>query len=129
MIYRLEFHYFFFSGSTVLKHRKVKHYGYEFIYGKNNINKNKCLDAKIPDVCYPHLKKLVLNGYISRIPDQLTVNHYLPGQGMYNFYLFIYYRRYVVYCNMFLPQEQTLLFYYYYLSTVFAFVQCTFFFF
>lgn len=76
--------------NTVLKHRKVKHYGYEFIYGKNNINKNKCLDTKIPDICYPHLEKLVFNGYIPKIPDQLTVNHYLPGQGKCYFYLFIY---------------------------------------
>lgn len=59
------------------------HYGYEFIYEKNNVNKHKSLDAKIPAVCYSHLEKLVSHGYIPRVPDQLTVNHYLPGHGMY----------------------------------------------
>ncbi|GFS55196.1 alkylated DNA repair protein alkB homolog 8 [Trichonephila clavipes] len=67
---------------AVLKHRKVKHYGYEFIYGSNNVDKNKSLDEKIPDVCIPHLQRLVALGYLSKIPDQLTVNHYLPGQGI-----------------------------------------------
>ncbi|XP_035227218.1 alkylated DNA repair protein alkB homolog 8-like [Stegodyphus dumicola] len=70
------------NDKAVLKHRKVKHYGYEFIYGSNNIDKNKCLDSKIPTICMPHLEKLVALGYIPRVPDQLTVNHYLPGQGI-----------------------------------------------
>lgn len=86
--------------NTVLKHRKVKHYGYEFIYGKNNINKNKCLDTKIPDICHPHLEKLVLNGYIPKIPDQLTVNHYLPGQGKCYFYLFkLFSSQFMLFCE------------------------------
>ncbi|GFS77327.1 alkylated DNA repair protein alkB homolog 8 [Nephila pilipes] len=67
---------------AILKHRKVKHYGYEFIYGSNNIDKNKRLDEKIPDVCIPHLQRLVTLRYLSKIPDQLTVNHYLSGQGI-----------------------------------------------
>lgn len=79
-----------FSDCTSLKHRKVRHYGYEFIYGKNNVDKNKSLDAKIPDVCYPHLQRLVSEGYIAQIPDQLTVNQYLPGQGMTFFFHNIY---------------------------------------
>ncbi|KAF8776862.1 Alkylated DNA repair protein alkB like protein [Argiope bruennichi] len=70
------------SEKAVLKHRKVKHYGYEFIYGSNNVDKNRCLDEKVPDICIPYLEKIVALGYLPRIPDQLTVNHYLPGQGI-----------------------------------------------
>ncbi|XP_054719529.1 alkylated DNA repair protein alkB homolog 8-like isoform X2 [Uloborus diversus] len=70
------------NDNTVLKHRKVKHYGFEFIYGSNNVDKNKALDEKIPAKCMPHLEKLVALGYISKVPDQLTVNYYAPGQGI-----------------------------------------------
>ncbi|XP_053679008.1 alkylated DNA repair protein alkB homolog 8 [Anopheles nili] len=70
--------------ANTLKHRKVHHYGYEFIYGTNNVDKKKPLERKIPSICnelwerlrdlHPHLK-----GYL---PDQLTVNQYEPGQGI-----------------------------------------------
>ncbi|GIY66674.1 alkylated DNA repair protein alkB homolog 8 [Caerostris extrusa] len=71
-----------YDEKTVLKHRKVKHYGYEFKYGINNVDKTECLEEKIPEIFIPHLEKLIVLGYISRVPDQLTVNHYLPGQGI-----------------------------------------------
>ncbi|KAG8193528.1 hypothetical protein JTE90_003739 [Oedothorax gibbosus] len=67
---------------AVLKHRKVKHYGYEFVYGSNTIDRSQKLEEDIPDVCLPHLQKLVALGHLARIPDQLTVNHYLPGHGI-----------------------------------------------
>uniref|UniRef100_A0AAG5DN45 Fe2OG dioxygenase domain-containing protein n=1 Tax=Anopheles atroparvus TaxID=41427 RepID=A0AAG5DN45_ANOAO len=67
-----------------LKHRKVKHFGYEFIYGANNVDKGRPLERKIPpacDVLWDRLRKLhpLLNWHI---PDQLTVNQYEPGQGI-----------------------------------------------
>ena len=65
-----------------MKHRKVRHFGYEFIYGKNNIDKEKPLDESIPDICKPIIDKLVDDGVISWKPDQLTVNQYETGQGM-----------------------------------------------
>ncbi|KAG5882107.1 hypothetical protein JTB14_016870 [Gonioctena quinquepunctata] len=47
-----------------MKHRQVKHYGYEFRYDINNVNKDKPLEEGIP-------------------PEyQLTINHYSPGQGI-----------------------------------------------
>lgn len=64
-----------------LKNRRVLHYGYEFVYGVNNIARDTPLGHGIPDVCLPLLHELVSRGYISRMPDQLTVNEYLPGQG------------------------------------------------
>lgn len=70
--------------SEPMKFRKVKHFGYEFLYGINNVNKNNPLQESIPTECdflwrrlsekYPEFK------YFK--PDQLTVNHYLPGQGI-----------------------------------------------
>lgn len=67
-----------------LKNRKVIHFGYEFIYGSNNVDPNCPLDKKIPKDCeqlwdilkqrYPSFRKFQ--------PDQLTVNRYAPGDGI-----------------------------------------------
>ena len=66
-----------------MKHRKVKHYGYEFIYGRNNIDKENPLDDCIPNICKSLVDKMVREGLIPWQPDQLTVNQYDAGQGMY----------------------------------------------
>uniref|UniRef100_A0A182Y9F9 Fe2OG dioxygenase domain-containing protein n=1 Tax=Anopheles stephensi TaxID=30069 RepID=A0A182Y9F9_ANOST len=67
-----------------LKHRKVKHFGYEFVYGTNNVDKTKPLERKIPAVCDELWKRLQnLHPELRwHVPDQLTVNHYDPGQGI-----------------------------------------------
>ncbi|XP_011196240.1 alkylated DNA repair protein alkB homolog 8 [Zeugodacus cucurbitae] len=72
-----------------LKHRRVKHFGYEFIYGENNVNPSRPLNEKIPNECdilWPRLKtamtKLGLPAWNWEVPDQLTVNVYEPGQGI-----------------------------------------------
>ncbi|XP_053729015.1 alkylated DNA repair protein alkB homolog 8 isoform X1 [Synchiropus splendidus] len=65
-----------------LKHRKVKHYGYEFRYDNNNVDKDKPLAVGIPEVCLSILDRCVTHGYINVLPDQLTVNQYEPGQGI-----------------------------------------------
>ena len=59
----------------------MKHYGYEFIYGLNNVNKHKPLEQGIPEPCLPIMERMKQSGHISHIPDQLTVNQYIPGQG------------------------------------------------
>lgn len=67
-----------------MKHRLVKHYGYEFRYDTNNIDKDKPLDKKIPIECnflWDKLSKSDLP-YRHFVPDQLTINHYKPGQGI-----------------------------------------------
>lgn len=64
-----------------LKLRRVKHYGYEFMYGSNNVDINKPLPGGLPAVCGPLLRRIVGDGLVSSIPDQLTVNEYLPGAG------------------------------------------------
>lgn len=70
--------------SQYMKHRKVKHYGYEFRYDINNVDKDKPLKESIPDDCnflWPRLSEIHPN--LSNFkPDQLTVNHYKPNQGI-----------------------------------------------
>ncbi|KAI9558419.1 hypothetical protein GHT06_015201 [Daphnia sinensis] len=62
-----------------LKHRTVKHYGFEFKYGSNKVDRNP-LPNGIPEEMEPIITKLVEFGMAR--PDQLTVNHYAPGQGI-----------------------------------------------
>uniref|UniRef100_A0A146LKU3 tRNA (carboxymethyluridine(34)-5-O)-methyltransferase n=1 Tax=Lygus hesperus TaxID=30085 RepID=A0A146LKU3_LYGHE len=71
------------DGGEDLKQRKVAHFGYEFLYGKNNIDKDKPLSRGLPQACNMIKDRMVKNGYdLKWMPDQLTVNHYLPGQGI-----------------------------------------------
>ncbi|KAF7662152.1 hypothetical protein LDENG_00243880 [Lucifuga dentata] len=65
-----------------LKHRKVKHYGYEFRYDNNSVDKDKPLSAGVPEVCLPVLERCVRDRHIDIMPDQLTVNQYETGQGI-----------------------------------------------
>lgn len=67
--------------SGILKHRQVKHFGFEFRYGINNVDPNNPLAEGIPEICNGFLQKAISMNYVSHFPDQLTVNHYLPGQG------------------------------------------------
>lgn len=67
----------------VLKHRKVKHFGYEFSYKTHNIDPTQPLDeAPIPALCQSLSSRAVEMGLVDMQPDQLTVNRYLPGQGI-----------------------------------------------
>ncbi|XP_066910679.1 alkylated DNA repair protein alkB homolog 8-like isoform X2 [Clytia hemisphaerica] len=70
------------AGENVLKHRSVLHYGYKFLYGSNNIDKEKPMDEGIPRICQQLLDKMLTDGLIHEIPDQLTINQYRPGQGI-----------------------------------------------
>ncbi|XP_069686068.1 alkylated DNA repair protein alkB homolog 8 isoform X3 [Periplaneta americana] len=65
-----------------LKHRKVKHYGYEFRYDTNNVDKDNPLSEGIPSECNFLLERLSARNcnILSSFPNQLTVNHYQPGQ-------------------------------------------------
>lgn len=67
-----------------LKFRKVKHYGYEFKYSTNNVNKAEPLEDAIPRECnflWKRLKEKQPN-FTHFEPDQLTINRYCPGQGI-----------------------------------------------
>uniref|UniRef100_UPI003AB0044F tRNA (carboxymethyluridine(34)-5-O)-methyltransferase alkbh8 isoform X1 n=1 Tax=Centroberyx gerrardi TaxID=166262 RepID=UPI003AB0044F len=70
------------TAQKALKHRRVKHYGYEFRYDNNNVDKDKPLSTGLPEECMPILERCVRNGHIDIMPDQLTVNQYQSGQGI-----------------------------------------------
>ncbi|KFV73056.1 Alkylated DNA repair protein alkB 8, partial [Dryobates pubescens] len=70
------------NAQKTLKHRRVKHFGYEFCYNNNNVDKDKPLPGGIPEICDLFLEKCLKQGYIKHKPDQLTVNQYEPGQGI-----------------------------------------------
>lgn len=68
---------------AVLKHRKVKHYGYEFLYGSSTVDPSSPLPGGLPDICLAVLRRMVDSKLIPVMPDQLTVNEYLPGAGIF----------------------------------------------
>lgn len=65
--------------SHQLKHRQVKHFGYEFEYGTNIVNPDNPI-APIPQD-YEFLQTLFNKHNHKYKYDQLTINKYLPGQG------------------------------------------------
>ncbi|XP_076031512.1 tRNA (carboxymethyluridine(34)-5-O)-methyltransferase ALKBH8-like isoform X2 [Oratosquilla oratoria] len=70
------------SQGQTLKHRQVRHFGYEFQYGSNLVNVNEPLPEGIPAKLSPVLDRLVQEGHMKHKPDQMTVNFYQPGQGI-----------------------------------------------
>lgn len=67
-----------FEDSGNMKHRQVKHYGFEFRYDINNVDKDKPLKEGIPKECDFLWGRLPFDF----TPEQLTVNRYKPGQGI-----------------------------------------------
>ncbi|XP_035536483.1 alkylated DNA repair protein alkB homolog 8 isoform X1 [Morone saxatilis] len=70
------------TAQKALKHRRVKHYGFEFRYDNNNVDKDMPLPVGIPQECLPVLERCVKNKHVNVMPDQLTVNQYESGQGI-----------------------------------------------
>lgn len=77
------------QSNSVLKHRQVEHFGYEFRYDTNNVDINSPLnDKKIPKQCdflWNRIKEK--HEIFKEPPHQLTVNKYEPGQGKIKFIL------------------------------------------
>lgn len=73
------------SGNSVLKHRQVNHFGYEFRYDTNNVDINQPLiDEPIPNECdflWDRLRSQHSQFCETTSPHQLTINKYEPGQG------------------------------------------------
>lgn len=61
--------------------RRVQHYGYKYDYRKRNIDRSMRID-EIPNWCQFIGQKMINNGIIDFMPDQVIVNEYLPGQGI-----------------------------------------------
>ena len=74
----------FQAPENFLKHRYVKHYGYEFLYATSNVDPDCPLPGGLPVICQPFLKRMKEGRLVEKELDQLTVNHYQPGAGMYN---------------------------------------------
>ncbi|KAI1893935.1 hypothetical protein AGOR_G00128770 [Albula goreensis] len=70
------------TAQKALKHRRVKHYGYEFRYDNNNVDKDKPLPGGLPKICDALLERCLKENHIDIRPDQLTINQYEPGQGI-----------------------------------------------
>lgn len=72
-----------FDVNKEMKHRNVKHYGFEFRYDINNVDKKSPLEERLPRECEFIWKRLEDTGKWSNFqPDQLTINQYQPGQGI-----------------------------------------------
>jgi alkylated DNA repair dioxygenase AlkB len=65
---------------TELK-RRVQHYGYIYDYKARCISQDLHIGA-IPDWLASLCDDLHVQDYFKRIPDQVIVNEYLPGQGI-----------------------------------------------
>jgi alkylated DNA repair dioxygenase AlkB len=61
--------------------RRVQHYGYRYDYKARRVDPSMYL-GPIPAFAMPVANKLVERSLFSRVPDQLIVNEYLPGQGI-----------------------------------------------
>lgn len=66
-----------------MKHRQVQHFGYAFRYGTNDVDCESPLEHGIPQQLSFLHDRLVKQRAVKEnfIPDQMTVNRYLPGQG------------------------------------------------
>ena len=93
------------GGKSSLKHRRVKHYGYEFMYTVNNVDINHPLEVDIPPECSNIIDRILENQLIAEKPDQLTINQYQPGQGnaVHPLLSNLLLREYSVYCLHFNP--------------------------
>lgn len=66
--------------SPILK-RRVQHYGYRYEYKKGLLTSSSYLGA-LPDWSQSLAKKFSADGLAAKVPDQVIVNEYKPGQGI-----------------------------------------------
>lgn len=71
--------------NSELKHRKVKHFGYEFCYKTNRVDPNSPIEPIPADLEFFY-RLFEEHGCGRYKYDQITINRYLPGQG--NFFFF-----------------------------------------
>jgi len=61
--------------------RRVQHYGYRYDYKARNVTPNLRL-GDIPGWLMPSCERLKNENLFQRIPDQVIINEYQPGQGI-----------------------------------------------
>ncbi|XP_065575144.1 alkylated DNA repair protein alkB homolog 8-like [Artemia franciscana] len=64
-----------------LKHRSVFHFGYNFDYSTNDVDRRKPCPL-IPEYLLELVKRMKVMNFVRFTPDQITVNIYEPGQGI-----------------------------------------------
>lgn len=61
----------------------MQHFGYEFNYDTRRCDPDQPMKEPIPEVLQPIIEKIARCGIMDGDePDQITVNEYLPGQGI-----------------------------------------------
>lgn len=65
--------------STALK-RKVQHYGYKYDYKKRSLSSMHL--GALPNWALDMAQRLTLEGLTEKLPSQVIVNEYQPGQGI-----------------------------------------------
>src|SRR5688572_967890 len=61
--------------------RRVQHYGYIYDYKKRTVTEEMFIGG-LPAWLQGLAESLHRNGYIGKIPDQVIINEYEPGQGI-----------------------------------------------
>jgi alkylated DNA repair dioxygenase AlkB len=61
--------------------RRVQHYGYWYDYKARAVGRDSCL-GPLPDWLSRLCLKLLSEGLLPTVPDQVIVNEYLPSQGI-----------------------------------------------
>jgi alkylated DNA repair dioxygenase AlkB len=61
--------------------RRVQHYGYKYDYKKGSLASSSYLGA-LPDWAQSLANQLYQDGLTAKVPDQVIVNEYQPGQGI-----------------------------------------------
>ena len=63
--------------------RRVQHYGWKYDYKARSIDYSMYL-GELPFWVQPIAERLYQLNYLSKLPDQLIINEYQPGQGITN---------------------------------------------
>ncbi len=61
--------------------RRVQHYGWKYDYTARRVDESMRL-GKLPDWLMDYCQRLYDKGHFSKIPDQVIINEYQPGQGI-----------------------------------------------
>ncbi len=61
--------------------RQVQHYGYKYDYKARAVNVSMYL-GPLPEFVHEVAQRLVDQGLVEEMPDQMIVNEYKPGQGI-----------------------------------------------
>ncbi len=62
--------------------RRTQHYGYKYDYRNRSIDNSMKIGA-LPDFAFGAVWHLLGRGLLLKEPDQLIINEYLPGQGIF----------------------------------------------